>query len=180
MSAGSIANRYARALFRICDKDQTKAQKFLEQLAPVRELFDLEDAGKVMRSPVMPADLKSQLFEYALGVSGAEGDLKNYMQGLNDARRLELFPSIMEAFTELLKDAQGLADAEIESAVPLENKELDEIGQSIGRVLDRTIRTSCKVNKDLLGGFVVKVGNFKVDYSLRQKLDQLTADQVMG
>ena len=61
MSESQIANRYARALFRFAEGDLSLAKSHYDALGAIDELFANSDAGKILRSPVMPEELKKEL-----------------------------------------------------------------------------------------------------------------------
>ena len=82
MSATRIANRYAKALYRLAGDDPKKARTFLEQLQTARALFDIEPSARVLNSPVMPQDLKKKLFEAALTSSHAAPELHAFIGAL--------------------------------------------------------------------------------------------------
>ena len=76
MSAGRIATRYSKALYRLAGDDLATAKKHMESLKVVQELFDNEEGGKILRSPVMPSDLKGNLLAYAMDQGAADENLR--------------------------------------------------------------------------------------------------------
>ena len=63
MSENQIANRYARALFRFAEGDLAVAQSHHQALGAIDELFENPESGKILRSPIMPVDLKKELLD---------------------------------------------------------------------------------------------------------------------
>lgn len=173
-----IARRYARALYKMCDSNLEKARKDLESLKTLRALFDDKDAGKVLRSPVMPPDLKKTLLHYGLEKAVAGEDLKSFIDTLVSAGRVSWIPRMIVAFEDLINEAEGKAVAEVTSAVPLEQDDQQSIASRLGQILGKSIVLESKVDPSLLGGFVAKIGNYRIDMSLKTKLDGLAQSAV--
>ena len=173
-----IARRYARALYKVCDANLEKAKKDLECLKTLNVLFDDKDAGKILRSPVMPPDLKKTLLHYGLEKAVAGEDLKNLMDTLVSAGRVAFIPKLVEAFSDLINEAEGKALAHVVSAAPLAQEDQDSIATQLGGLLGKKIVLDNKVDPALLGGFVAKVGNYRIDMSLKTKLDGLAQSAV--
>jgi len=173
MSALRIASRYAKALFQIAAGNVDSAEKTFTALQSVNELFKIESAAKVLRSPVMPNDLKRSLVDLALSKSGADSHLTNFTDTLTSAGRLGLFPEVVQAYEALLNEAKGILQAEVTAAVELGQTELDSVKASLRGLLGRDVRVVQKVDPSILGGFVVRIGNMLIDMSVKTKLNGL-------
>lgn len=174
MSATRIANRYAKALYRLAGDDPKKARTFLEQLQTARALFDIEPSARVLNSPVMPQDLKKKLFEAALTSSHAAPELHAFIGALIGAGRVQLYPVFVEAFARLINEATGVIDADIVTAVAVDTEVVAKLTASLEKILGTKIHASQQVDPELLGGFVVRLGNRMIDMSVKTKLDALS------
>jgi len=173
-----IARRYARALYKICDANLETAKKHLESLKTLLVLFDDKDAGKILRSPVMPPDLKKTLLHYGLEKAAAGEDLQHLVDTLVTAGRVALLPELVEVFGDFINEAEGKAFAQVVSAAPLAQDDQNAIASQLGDLLGKKIVLDNKVDATLLGGFVAKVGNYRIDMSLKTKLDGLAQSAV--
>ena len=70
-------------------------------------------------------------------------------------------------------DERDLLPVEVTSAVQLDEATVASIGDRIGEQTKRTVELSSKVDPDILGGIVLRVGNFILDASIRNRLEQL-------
>ncbi len=174
MSATRIANRYAKALYRLTGDDTKKAKVFLEQLQVARALFDIEPAAKVLNSPVMPQDLKKKLFEAALTTSKAAPELHAFIGALISAGRVQIYPVFVHAFAQLINEAAGVVDAEVVTAVAVDSDVVAKLTASLEKILGAKIHASQQVDPELLGGFVVRLGNRMIDMSVKTKLEALS------
>lgn len=173
MSSTRIANRYAKALYRFVGKDSNKAREYLEQLSAVQALFGIEPAAKVLLSPVMPVDLKKKLFEAALEASGGPTELKAFIHALVGAGRVAIYPEFVAAFSNLINAATGVVSAEVVTAVKVDPEIVAQLTKSLEKLLGSKIQADQQVDPDLLGGFVVRLGNRMIDLSVKTKLDAL-------
>lgn len=173
MSASRISVRYAKALFKLCESNPATAKERLLSLGGLSELFKQEEAGRVLRSPAMPNDLKEKLVFYALDKGNAVGPVKAFFSVVVNAGRARLIPEIIDALGEIVATAEGRATAKVKSAVDLPAAERDKLTQQLSTLIGKKIDADVVVDKSLLGGFVATVGNYLVDMSLKSKLDRL-------
>lgn len=63
--------------------------------------------------------------------------------------------------------------ANVDSSVPLTQREKEQIGRLLARVLGHTVQLSVRVKSELLAGLRIQVGDWIVDTSLAHQLDVL-------
>lgn len=173
-----IATRYAKALFQFAGGDLAKAKKQRDSFHGVVELFKVRESEKVLKSPVMPPALKRSLLEYGLKQSDATPEVTTLVSALLDAGRVNMLPEVAAAYGELLDQAEGVVKAEVSAAVPLAPTDTQAIGDALSTLLKKKVEIKPAVDPSLLGGFVAKVGNYRVDMSLKTKLDGLSQSAV--
>ena len=127
-----IANRYAKALYQLVGSDLAKAKELRDSFDGINQLFEMKDAGSVLRSPVMPPDLKKSLLDYGLEKSGASDEVRQLCRALLEAGRVQILPDVAKAFIELLDNAEGIARAEVVSAVALKPDDTQAIADEYG------------------------------------------------
>jgi F-type H+-transporting ATPase subunit delta len=174
MSATRIANRYAKALYRLIGTDPKNTKTCLEQLQTARALFDIEPSAKVLMSPVMPQDLKKKLFDAALTAANGSDVLRAFIGALVAAGRVDIYPAFVDRFARILNEAAGIVDADVITATTIDPVVLGNLTSSLERILKTKIQVSQQVDPELLGGFVVRLGNRMIDLSLKTKLDALS------
>lgn len=173
MSVIAIANRYAESLYSVTD--QSTVENILSSLFTVKDLFKLEDASKILKSPVMPKELKIDLIKYALDQVSANDVVRNFFEVVVDSGRVELVPEIADCFSNIVDEAKGVSKAEVVSATALDQADLDKIKALAEQKIGSKLEIVSKVDEELLGGFLVNVGNKRVDLSLKSRLEALTA-----
>ncbi len=173
-----IAKRYAKALFGQSAGNLAKAKQESQSLTALKALFQQKDAGRVLRNPVMPTDLKSELLNYGMTQVGASDDIRRTVNTILASGRIDLFPEVADAFAEYVDEAEGKVRAELTSAAPLKADDVQHIEAALQSLLKKKVETTQSVDSSLLGGFVVKVGNYRIDLSLKAKLDGLASAAV--
>jgi len=174
----SIPNRYAKALYQLVGSDLAKAKKLRESFEGINQLFELKDSARVLKSPVMPPDLKKKLLDYAMDATEAAPEVKKLTTALLAAGRVDLLPEVAKSFYALLDQADGVVKSDVTAAVPLTEADTKSIGDALSKLLAKKVEIKPTVDPSILGGFVARVGNYRVDMSLKTKLDGLSQSAV--
>lgn len=95
---------------------------------------------------------------------------KNFVQVLIDNERLGVLPEIRDLFVELKNGFEGVRDAEIESAFPIDNATLAQLTADLETRYRCKIKSTVSVNPDLIGGVRIAIGDQVIDASVRGKL----------
>ncbi len=175
---GRIAKRYAKALLKLTSGDLQQAKKYRDSLIELKALFSLDEAAKVLNSPAMPDDLKKSLLSYGLKAANAGSEVQHLVEAVVDSGRVSMIPQIADAFSQNIDEVEGRVHADVTSAVALSSEAQQEIANAISRLLNKKAEVTHHIDSDLLGGFVVRVGDYKVDLSLKSKLEGLAKTAV--
>ena len=106
-------------------------------------------------------------------VTGAEPIFMNFLETLVERHRMPALFRIRIRYQELWDDEHRLLPVQVTSAVQLEEATVRSIGDRIGEQTGREVELSSEVDPDILGGIVLRVGNFILDASIRNRLEQL-------
>ena len=173
MSVNAIANRYAESLYSVLSPEEV--EKTVLGLEAVKDLFKLEDASKILLSPVMPPELKSDLLRYALEKASGPDALSKFCEVVISSNRVALIPAIYASFVQIVQEAKGVRVAELVSASPMGNDEIEKIRQLAEEKFGSKLEMETKIDEEILGGFLINVGNKRIDLSLKSRLEALTA-----
>lgn len=166
-----VADVYARALFEVA-KEQGVLDEVHEQLRQVSDaLRDNRDLAVFFFSPYFSTDEKKAALGSA--IVGAEPALMNFLEALIERHRMPVLFRIASRFDQLWEDERRLLPVEVTSAVELDESTIHEIGQQVREQTGRTVELSSNVDPEILGGIVLRVGNFILDASIRNRLEQL-------
>jgi len=169
----SMAGRYAAALFELA-----KDQKQLDQVAGDLESFDRMLAGseelrRLVRSPVISAEDQARALGVLLDKAGITGLISNFFKLIARNRRLFAASDMIKGFRALLARERGEVNADVTSAHPLTPDQMNLLSDSLKAQVGKNVKIATRVEPNLLGGLIVKVGSKMIDSSLRTKLDNL-------
>ena len=178
MARGASARRYAQAVFAIA-LDHGEPDRWLDDLALLADTLANEEFAAFLDAPQLTLNQKTNLIEETLGGSVSElaRNLISLLASRNSAR---LLPSITESYQEMLDEHNGVERAEIVAAVPLSDEQQERIETMLAGIVGRSITATARVEPQILGGFVARVGDKVIDGSTRTKLDGLRRELVHG
>jgi F-type H+-transporting ATPase subunit delta len=135
-------------------------------------LIDHPEVAEFLSSPALGKKGKLAFLEKAIS-----GHASHLLQGLVHAlwqnNRLSLFRNVVAAYLRLLDERAGRVPVTVTSAVPLSDAERDKLVATLRKSLGREPVLTARVDPDLLGGLIVKVGDSVVDTSVRSRLQSL-------
>lgn len=180
MSRTVIARRYAIALFELA-REKGELDRVEQELDQVVETLErVPELKEWLTAPAVDVERKKALI--AERFQGLSAWTKNLLFLLLDRGRQGLISRIAEEYKHLADEARGVAEAVVTSALPLTEKEKEELAAVFEARLGKKLRVTNVVDSDLLGGLIVRVGDHLYDGSLRTKLirfrQKLTGTQV--
>ena len=178
MAAGvqaSLAGRYAAALFDLA-RDGRAIDAVERSLGTVRDaLAQSDDFRRLTTSPLVGRAAARR----AVAAVAAELDLdditRRFLGVLADNRRLAELPRIGRAFRDLAARHRGETSAEVTSAHPLSDEQVDELRHQLRLRIGREVSVDLSVDPQLLGGLVVRIGSQMIDSSIRTRLNALAS-----
>lgn len=166
-----IAEVYARALFEAA-KEHGVLDAVREQLAAFAQaLHENRDLAIFFFSPYFSTEEKKDGLRRA--VQDADQTFMNFLETLLERHRMPAVFAIQTRYQRLWDEEMKLLPVEVTSAIDLDAQTVSSIGEQIGAQTGRKVELSSKVDPDILGGIVLRVGNFVLDASIRNHLNQL-------
>jgi F-type H+-transporting ATPase subunit delta len=166
-----IAQVWARALFEVA-KEHDLLDAVREQLGAFADaLGENRDLMVFFFSPYFSTQEKKEGLKRS--VTDAEPVLMNFLEALIERHRMPVIFRIRARYEVLWEDERDLLPVEVTSAIELDKAIVGNIGDRIGEQTRRTVELSSKVDPDILGGIVLRVGNVVLDASIRNRLEQL-------
>jgi F-type H+-transporting ATPase subunit delta len=170
---GSVARRYARALFGI-GVDAGKFEALGEELGGLATLWNASDElRQALENPVFRPQEKRAVMEKILPQVAPTPEVQRFVLLLLDRRRITLLPAIARAYRDLTDAHVGRVRAEVTSAEELAPATLDRVRRSLEQRTGKKVIVTAKVDRDLIGGVVARVGDLVLDGSVRTQLDDL-------
>lgn len=169
----SMAGRYAAALFELAKEQKALDQVARDVLAFQRLLEASPELTRLVRSPVIAAEAQARALDAILARIGMSGFTSNFLKLLVRNRRLFAVADMLRAFQALLARERGEVSADVASAHPLSAEQMQVLSDSLKASTGKQVQIRTRVDPNLLGGLIVKVGSKMIDSSLRTKLNNL-------
>jgi len=166
-----IAEVYARALFEVAKERDILDEIHDELGAFTTALEENRELAVFFFSPYFSSEEKKNGLQRA--VTGADPVFMNFLETLLERHRMPVTFRIRARFEQLWDEENKLLPVEITSSVQLDKEIVAQIGDRIGEQTGQKVELSSKVDPEILGGLVVRVGNFVLDASIRNRLNQL-------
>jgi F-type H+-transporting ATPase subunit delta len=167
---------YARALYEAA-KDKDRLDAVREELADfVQAQREVPELRELLRNPQLDHRVKASALEELLG--GDEELVRNFLLLLAEKNRAGEVEEIAREFEQMVALEEGILDVELTTAVELSDEEARDVIKQIEKASGRKVEASRRVDPDLIGGIVLQAGSFRIDASVRGRLNRLRQELV--
>jgi F-type H+-transporting ATPase subunit delta len=175
MPRKAYARRYAQAVFEMAleKKELGQWQSDLQKIADA-----VSDANflAVLESPKVKIDDKTKLLSELFG--DVNPLVMNLVRLLIAKAGIGMIGDIAEEYQRLLDSYHGIEPAEVITAVPLDDKDIKKLTENLSDLVGKKVVLKSKVDPDVIGGIVARVGGKLLDGSTRSKLSALRRELV--
>ncbi|HET7615906.1 MAG TPA: F0F1 ATP synthase subunit delta [Bacillales bacterium] len=165
----AVTKRYARALFEIAD-EHGKIEEIDEDLQAVLQAFQDEGAGKLFMHPRLDAEEKKKIIDAF--ASKVTSEVSNFLKVLVDRHREEELAGIIKQYEAMANEARGIIDAVVTTAMPLTDNEKKKLADQFGEALNKQIRIQERIDPEIIGGMMIRIGNRVYDGTVAGKLSR--------
>jgi F-type H+-transporting ATPase subunit delta len=165
----TVARPYAEAAFKLAEGSGALA-KWSEMLAALATVSQDPRVRAAVGDPNLSDAKVAGLFISILTLSG-EGE--NFIRVLAENGRLDLLPEIRTQFHALRNEREGVIEAEVFSAFELSGAQLADLVQRLEKKTGRKVKAKVELDKELIGGIKVVLGDKVIDGSARAQLGAL-------
>ena len=174
--SSEVARHYARVLLDTVAADGG-ADDDLERLATGLEEFaaSLESSPELLKTLASPAVARSRRAGLAETVADRilpDSRLGKFVSVMVRRERSEHLGETAAAFRAALDERRGIVEAEVVSARQLDERDRASLREAIGAAFSGTPRLRFREDPELLGGFVVRIGNRIYDASVQRQLSR--------
>lgn len=164
------ARRYAQAIFEIA-LEANKLEQWQSDLQVISEAIGDEAVLTVLESPKISIEKKTNL------LSGNLRDINplalNLVLILISRDGIGMISEIAGEYQRLLDAHHGIQEAEVTTAVPLDDTDKERLAEQLGSLLGLKISLKSEVDPEILGGIIARIGGKLLDGSTRSKLAAL-------
>ncbi len=167
-----VARVYSRALLELAEREGV-ADRVLEELGELVKLGRSDPRfGNFFVSPLVDADDRKSTIEKLF--RGRLHDLLvNALQVMNRKDRLAALGTMAEVYRLDHEELRGRVEVHVTTAVPLTDALRDQLRRKVGEVTGKAADLVERVDNHMIGGVVVKIGDSKLDGTVRRQIDRL-------
>jgi F-type H+-transporting ATPase subunit delta len=173
-----LAQVYARSLLQAA-LEHGKLDELREQLGQFADALNQNrELAVFFFSPYFSTTEKRQALDTLL--DGADELFINFLALLIENHRMPVIFRIRDEYERLWDEENRTLPVEITSAIALDDATTESLGKTIGERAGRKVTLAARVDPDILGGIIIRVGNSILDASIRNRLEQLRRHVAQG
>jgi F-type H+-transporting ATPase subunit delta len=171
---GEILQRYAQALLSLAQDSNIVEQVGNDVNSVLSTLNESPDLRNFLASPVFKAADKKAVLNRILG-DGVHPYTKSFMLLLVDRRRIILLEGICKEFQALLRKLNQTVLAEVTTVNELNDDQRRSLQEKVMAITGaQSVELETKIDPDLIGGVLIKIGSQVIDASLRGQLRRIS------
>lgn len=173
MIMGSIARRYAKALFGLA-VEKGRVEAWANALLSLKQAaVGSPDLADVLSNPVYSREQRRAIVEKLAAALSLDAEPANLLFLLGDRNRLSYLAAVVDTFQGLADQHLGRVRARVTSAVRLEESAAQALADSLAKATQAKVLLDRVVDPAILGGVVAEVGSLVYDGSVRTQLEDL-------
>lgn len=175
MLTSKVAKRYAQGLLDFTNESGQTATVFSEMKDVVKIMTASKDLNKFFLTPYIDSKKKIEAAnEIFKGLSVSSQNLIRLV--IKQGRESQL-KNIAQEFINKVEDINGVQRVTLTTAIQLSQENIDQILRSTNLVNpDSNFDLKVNINPDILGGYILRVGDQQIDASVKTKLNQVKKD----
>lgn len=167
MARGVVARRYAQAVFQLALETQ-ELERWHEDLRRIAEVLGQPEMAAFLKSAQVPLSEKLRVTETT--IQGITPLARNLVRLLLAKERAESAPTILAEYEKLLDWQRGIVRAQVITAVPLRGEEEARLAERLSSWTGKRVLLESRVEPEILGGLIARIGDKVLDGSTRGKL----------
>ncbi|MDI1229075.1 MAG: F0F1 ATP synthase subunit delta [bacterium] len=170
--APKLGRIYAKAALEIA-QEMSAVTVWEEKLELLAEIVKMPDFEKILRDPrLKPEDMKD-VMKPVYDKMEVDEIFRDFVNALIEGKKLSYAPWVFESYVRQRKELEGNVDITLTSAFPMDVATADHL---IGRIKDKfnivAGETKVAVDPSLIGGMVIKIGDYEIDQSTRGYIER--------
>jgi F-type H+-transporting ATPase subunit delta len=171
MNDSKISVRYSRALFQLAN-EKNILEKVSNDMAFISEICKIDEVKEVLESPIIVPSKKTAIFHNILERNTEKLTLSLIDLLIKNGRECFL-PAVARVFRDETLKYKGITETYLTTAITINDKSRKDISEMIASVFKTKVELKETIDKDIIGGFILKVNDNFIDASVRSKLRKI-------
>ncbi len=179
MSNINISNRYATALLELAEEKKSLKEIAVDVELVKNTLLGSKQIQLMLLNPVIKSEKKHQILT-EIFKGRVSDEILDFILFILKKNREDLLTMIIKRFLELRDERLGIVDAKVLSTIGFSDEQKKKLQQRLEEVIKKKIRITFKEDKNLIGGFIIKVNDTVFDASIKHQLELLKENFLKG
>lgn len=167
-----VSKTYSEALFEVA-LEENKVDLFLEELQFIIDTFKMyPEFYDLFKSPLLKVDEKKKVVSEVFGEKLSQ-EMNNFLKIILDKRRAYYIEQIKLEYEKMVNKHKGIIKAVAVTAIPLSDEEKNSLEEKLSKLTGKSIKLTNEIDKSLLGGVLVKLGDKVIDGTVKSRLEEL-------
>lgn len=167
-----LDRRYAFALYEVAE-EKDKVEEYIEELKQVCSIIDANpDFYGIIKHPQISTNKKKKMFT-SIFKGKIDEDLLSFLLILIEKDRILFLKEKLQQMENIYLEKHNTLKAVVKSVVPLTEEERNKLNEKLHRKYDKKIIIEEEIDKSLIGGLYVRVGDDVIDGTIKSKLTEM-------
>jgi F-type H+-transporting ATPase subunit delta len=172
MNDSKVARRYAQSLLGLA-LERNMADKINNDMMLIANTCEQNrDLALLLKNPIVNTEKKDNIIKAVFG-SKVDALTNSFMEIITRKGRESYLQDIAKAYVSIYKDIRGIRIAHVTTAFPMDAALRNEVMNIVKRAAGDSAELVEIVDKDIIGGFVLRIGDVQFDASISKKLSAL-------
>ena len=175
MAETKVGRRYAQSLMDLAMENKISGQVNDDMLLVANTCAENRELSLLLRNPIISTDKKDAIIKAIFG--GKVNNLTmSFMEIITRKGRESNLEEIARAFTTMFKTLAGIKTAYVTTAIPMDSTLRSQVMALVKNAKGENAELVEQVDKDIIGGFILRIGDVQYDASIARKLKKLKSD----
>jgi F-type H+-transporting ATPase subunit delta len=172
MNGSRAAIRYAKAILSFALEQQKEVEVNDDMLLVANTIKDSKELQLLLNSPVLKSELKKSALKeiFASKTSLLTIGLINL---LIDNKRLPILGEVAKKYNVIFDSLKRIEVAKVTTAIPLTEELNQQVLRKVIEITGKQATIESIINPDIIGGFILRIGDIQYDASVANKLQVL-------
>ena len=172
-SGDMISGRYGSALYNLASEKKCVDEILNDFVLVEKTMNESSELRQVIRSPLVNSEEKLNILLKIFDGLNFNNLTTTFLKVLDNNKRISNLSSIILQFKKINSEKRGDIAADVTSANELSEDEKNNITNELKNTLGQKLSLNFNVDKDIIGGLIVKVGSKMIDTSIANKINKL-------
>ena len=169
----SLATGYAQALFEVASK-RGGADDIEKDLEGIKEILESnKEFRDILYHPSITKTDKKDIINKTIGRQCSSKWVRNLLYILIDKRREKILDFLPDVFKGVAGQIRGVVSVKVQTAFPLTGTRRVKLKENIEKLTKKKVELETEVNKEIIGGMIIRIENKIIDGSITNQLKNL-------